>query len=496
LSSPHNATSVPPDLQVDEIQAFVRWVPTRIPFRFGAVTMTELGVVYLRVRFAIQGPLGAPAEQVEGVSSSVLSPMWFDKDPSLSHGAKHDRLLIGMSLAAGGFIEAGCGTAYELHQVVQPIVRRQCAARGIPALTSSFGVALLDGALIDGICRARRSTFHAGLRDDLFGFGPVPGLPPAPSAQIALRHTVGLVDPLTDGDVAAPLADGLPETLVDVVREYGVNHFKVKIAGDRAADLARLGAIQAVLREVADPDYRVVFDGNEQFTDMAAFADFFAAFRGAPDLGEIYRRTLWFEQPVERHAALTDAAGRELAAITSHKPVILDESDGTDETVERALALGFAGVSAKNSKGVFRTLHSFRALHEWHARTGAPTILAAEDLTHPGMRALQQDTAVVTALGIGHAERNGHHYVRGLDFLTPAEQAVAERDFPRLYERTPGGLLRLAIHDGAIVTTELNAHGYGGVLELDFGAIDPLPLPDPGPDRDRIDPTAEPRILP
>jgi hypothetical protein len=33
-------------------------------------------------------------------------------------------------------------------------------------------------------------------------------------------------------------------------------------------------------------------------------------------------------------------------------------------------------------------------------------------------------------------------------------------------------------------------------LELDFGAIDPLPLPDPGPDRDRIDPTAEPRILP
>jgi hypothetical protein len=160
------------------------------------------------------------------------------------------------------------------------------------------------------------------------------------------------------------------------------------------------------------------------------------------------------------------------------------------------LQLGYGGVSAKNCKGVFRTLHSHRVLHEWHARSGAPVILAAEDLTHPGMRALQQDTAVVTALGLGHAERNGHHYVRGLGDLSAAEQAVAARDFAELYERGADGLLRLVIRGGSIATDAINAHAYGGEIEVAFDGVDgvdgvggvdglalrPLPLPDPGPD--------------
>ena len=86
--------STAPTLQLSEVRAYVRHVPTRMPFRFGSVTMTELSVVYLRVQFEMDD-----GRTTEGVSSSVLSPMWFDKRPDLDYETKQHNLLVGMSLA-------------------------------------------------------------------------------------------------------------------------------------------------------------------------------------------------------------------------------------------------------------------------------------------------------------------------------------------------------------------------------------------------------------
>jgi hypothetical protein len=462
-------------VELHEIQAFTRQVPTRMPFRFGSVTMTDLSMVYLRVRFQT-----ADGREAQGVSASILSPMWFDKNPAIDKQAKHHNLLVAMSLAAGSYIEAGCASAYDLHSIAQPAVLQACANREIPALPSSFGVALMDSALVDGLCNLEGRTFHQGLQCDLFGFGVVPGLPEYPRAKVQIRHTVGLDDPLTASEVEEPLADGLPETLEEVVREYGVRYFKIKVSDDSEHNLLRLRNIQEVLCAEASPDYRVVLDGNESYPDMPTFAEFFDAYRTDAALSDLYERTLWFEQPVARDASLTESVVEDLRAVSVHRPVILDESDGTDDTVERALAMGYGGVSAKNCKGIFRTLHSFRVLQEWRQRTGQSGILAAEDLTHPGMRALQQDTAVIASLGIEHAERNGHHYVRGLSFLTQREQEVALREFPHLYERTSDGLLRLAIRDGSIDASDICAKAYGTPPEFDFDELEPLPLPDPG----------------
>ena len=155
-------------------------------------------------------------------------------------------------------------------------------------------------------------------------------------------------------------------------------------------------------------------------------------------------------------------------------PVILDESDGTDETVTRALELGYGGVSAKNCKGVFRTLHSRSVIEE----SGAPAVLSAEDLTNPPVLPLHQDTAVVTALGCTHAERNAHHYVRGAEFLTADEQERLLHDFPGAYERTDGGLVRLRIVKGVLAAGEIARRGYGDRETVDFDALEALPLED------------------
>ena len=46
---------------------------------------------------------------------------------------------------------------------------------------------------------------------------------------------------------------------------------------------------------------------------------------------------------------------------------------------------------------------------------------------------LSINLATVRALGIGHVERNGHHYVRGLAHCSAAERAAALRHHGDLY---------------------------------------------------------------
>ena len=439
-----------------------------MPFRFGVAVMTELVVIYLRVEIET-GDGGVAA----GVGASVLSPMWFEKDPSRSIEARRQNLLMSVGMAVSLYQDAGADTAYALHRAVQPEARQRCGAFGIPALPASFGVALMDSAIVDALCLLQRTSFHAGLESDLFGFGAVPWLPRRPASELFIRHTVGLGDPLVAGDIDVRLNDGLPETLEEVIHEYGCSYFKIKISNDVEASVDRLCRIEAVLRE-AGVDYATVLDGNEQFADMSAFVPFVEALEGEPLLREFRRRLLWFEQPLEREAALSDSVVRELRLVSEERPVILDESDGTDEVVGRALELGYGGVSAKNCKGVFRTLHSRRVL----ADKGG--VLAAEDLTNPPLLPLHQDTAVAAALGLVHAERNGHHYVRGLDFLSQREQETALERFPSLYERMEDGLVRLKIRNGAVLTGEVHDQGYGMRWAVDLGACEPLSLPSPG----------------
>ena len=64
----------------------------------------------------------------------------------------------------------------------------------------------------------------------------------APLAQLHVRHTVGLADPIVPSDIAPEerLDDGLPQSLADCVESQGLTYFKVKVNGDLEADLVRL----------------------------------------------------------------------------------------------------------------------------------------------------------------------------------------------------------------------------------------------------------------
>lgn len=441
-----------PRIRVREVELFQRPVRTRFPFRYGKAVVVEEPILHLRVRTEIDG------RPSTGVSAAALPPLWFDKDPAKSHADNIADLLRSVRAAAEVYLGAAPAPAFELHRAGEPEARRRC--EGLNDLTAGFGVALLDAAAIDALCRAASATFHGALKTDLLGFGPLE-LPERPLDRIEVRHTVGMADPITAADVREPLNDGLPLTLEDVVSAYGVRWFKVKVSGDVEASLDRLRRIAGVLRG----DYRVTLDGNEQFAAMEEAAAFVRRVSNDPELREFWAKTLWIEQPVERGAALEEEVHEALEEIDRLKPVIIDESDGTDGDVDRALLLGYRGISAKNCKGVFRTLHSHRRTRE------ACALLSSEDLMNIPVVPLHQDLAVAAALGIGHSERNGHHYIRAFEYFSPRERESTLRDYPSLYRTLPSGLGALRIEDGAMSVVEINRAPFGVVAEPDWGAL-------------------------
>src|SRR3954470_5489157 len=67
---------------------------------------------------------------------------------------------------------------------------------------------------------------------------------------------------------------------------------------------------------------------------------------------------------------------------------------------------------------------------------------------------------MVVLLGIPHAERNGHHYFRGLDHLSSEERASAILGHPDLYSDRDEPQ-RLRITDGRISLRSLQVPGFG-----------------------------------
>ena len=138
--------------------------------------------------------------------------------------------------------------------------------------------------------------------------------------------------------------------------------------------------------------------------------------------------------------------------LAERAPVIIDEADATLDAFPRAAALGYDGVSMKACKGVLRALLS-RARIDATGRG----FQSAEDLTNLPPWPLLQDLAVVSALGLPHVERNGHHYFRGAGHLSPEERAQLVQRHPDLFTSEA----HLRIEDGALQLGSLDRHGFG-----------------------------------
>ncbi|MDQ4060474.1 MAG: mandelate racemase [Pseudomonadota bacterium] len=467
-----------PTLTVIRIEAYERDIRLRLPFRFGVVTLREAPQAYVRVRIRL-----ADGREGWGLAAELLAPKWFDKNTALSNEDNFAQLRRSLAIAAELQRGADPGSAFARHAAIEPEQHRRCAAEGLNGLIASFGLALLDRAVIDALCRLERLDVFTAVRQNRLGItaATAPDLADfdldaflgtlAPASAIRARHTVGLVDALTRAEIApeARRGDGLPESLEEAIDAYGHRDFKLKVGGQLDADLDRLSRIAAVLDRIPG-GYRATLDGNEQYESAEAAAALLERITREPRLARLWDAILFVEQPIARSRAL-EAPVDVLARL---KPVEIDESDASMDAFRQARGLGYTGISSKSCKGFYRALLNRARATAWNAEEGHVTyFMSAEDLTtQPGI-AVQQDLALATLIGCDHVERNGHHYVDGFAGAPESEQQAFLAAHPDLYHRQDGRV-RLAIRDGTIAIASLATPGLGVGAEPDWSSLRPL----------------------
>ncbi|MDR3403184.1 MAG: hypothetical protein P4L99_11870 [Chthoniobacter sp.] len=468
-------------IAVREFGFFIRNLSLRVPFRYGIATMTRTPHFVVRLRVEIDGV------SQHGFAADNLPPKWFTKNPDTAYSDEiADIVAVAQQAAETACALPPASTVFELWREISHAQDAWAQARQIPPLLAGFGVSLVERAVIDAFCRATRTPFAQAVRtntlgidlalihQELAGLSPADLLPPVPSRSVIVRHTVGMADPLVDGEEHDHPDDGLPLSLEAFIRAHGLTHFKIKLGGDIERDRERLHRLAGVI-EKHTSEYFFTLDGNENYRAVAPFRELWEGFRADPSIARFLRHLIFVEQPFHRAVALAESTTEELLTWADRPPIIIDESDADCSALPTALAGGYAGTSHKNCKGVFHGLASACLIAQRRRlQPQASLHISAEDLTNLGPVALLQDLAVVATLGITHAERNGHHYFAGLSQFPESVQRETLRCHGDLYAPHVDGYPIVAVKGGALDIGSLVDAPFGVAFEPDLTEFTPV----------------------
>jgi hypothetical protein len=455
--------TMPPRIAVRDIALFERPVCFARPFRFGAVTVSATPQLFVRAEIEVEGrgtSIGASAE--------LLVPKWFDKRPHLSPEATVAELRRALVLARELYLDrSGFDTAFGLHARRIEAQVQACAGEDIPPLAAAFGPAEIDKAILDALLRSAGVSFFDGMAANIAGIDASlsPDLRDDDIARflarcrrlqrVAIRHTVGLDDAVEGvGGVADP------------AQNSGARYFKLKLNGDPEHDARRLRRIGTELATLPH-DFSLTLDANEQYADLAALSALADRLDRDDALKPIATRLLYIEQPMPREISMHTSLGA-LGA----RDFIIDEADDCYDAFPAARALGYRGISSKSCKGIYKSIVNATRAAKWSAG-GEHFFISGEDLTCQAGLSVQQDLALGALLGVYHAERNGHHYVDGFGEAPASEAEAFRAGHPDLYV-LDGNLVRLAVHDGDLLTGSLRVPGFATSVHPLWSALSPL----------------------
>jgi L-alanine-DL-glutamate epimerase-like enolase superfamily enzyme len=457
---------MPPRLAVRDIAFFERPVSFARPFRFGAVVIDATPQAFVRVEIEVEGKGVAT-----GASAELLVPKWFDKRPQLAPKETVEGLRRSLLIAREIYLgHKSFDTAFGLHAACIGAQVDACARDDIPPLAAAYGPAEIDKAILDALLRSVGMNFFDGMAENISGIDArlsgdlvdddvsrfLAGR--KRPERVAIRHTVGLDDRVEgEGGVA------------DAKENAGARYFKLKLNGDPARDADRLIRIGKELGTLQH-DCSVTLDANEQYADLAGLSALVDRLDRDHALKPIASKLLYIEQPMPRD--ITRAAP--LGALASRN-FIIDEADDSYDAFSVARALGYRGISSKSCKGIYKSIVNATRAAKWSAK-GGKYFVTGEDLTCQAGLAVQQDLALGALIGVTHAERNGHHYVDGFAETPVAEAAAFLAAHPDLYVRD-GNKIRLAIHDGDLLTGSLTAPGFATSVHPDWSTMSPLARP-------------------
>ena len=145
---------MPIEIKVVRTAAGIRNAHTRMPFRFGVITMTAAPLLTLAVEIEAGG------RRATGHAADFLAFRWFDKRPERSLADNCADLLRTVEVARALYLEAGrdgFAAPFELWRATHGEIERIALEEGFNRLGAAFGSSMLERAVID----ARRAPQRA-----------------------------------------------------------------------------------------------------------------------------------------------------------------------------------------------------------------------------------------------------------------------------------------------------------------------------------------------
>jgi len=144
---------------VRAIETGVRSVRMRLPFRFGAATLTVCPQLFVQAEVDVAGRGTAI-----GCAAELMVPKWFDKRPECSPAANVQHLVQSVELARAAYKNDAAATPFGLFCRHYTQIGTAAASAGLTELSAAFGQAVIDRAVIDAVCRALEVSFFDGAR--------------------------------------------------------------------------------------------------------------------------------------------------------------------------------------------------------------------------------------------------------------------------------------------------------------------------------------------
>ncbi|WP_041401608.1 enolase C-terminal domain-like protein [Planctopirus limnophila] len=441
------------DLQIKDVTCAFEPIAFRTPLKFG--DRVQKTAVLVNVDVVVESRDGKHKGQ--GYGSMPLGNLWSwpstvctpdQTEAAMKLFVEEIVNLAQICTEAGHPIDLVYHLAGEYPHLAKTLAVRNKMPEALPALAQLVAASALDAALHDAFGRMHQMSSYDVLTKKYMTFDLSEYLDKSfageyldrytlriPAETLALYHLVGAVDPLTAGDVAQKIGDGLPEYLGEWIVRDQLTHLKIKLRGnDPGWDRARiLGVDQVATTTAQQTQWHYSLDFNEQCESADVVLSLLNFLK--TDHPAIYERIEYIEQPTHRDLAAHAISMHEVAKL---KPVVIDESLVDYDALVAARDLGYSGVAIKACKGQTESLLLAAAAQKFGM------FLCVQDLTCPGASFLHSASLAAHLPGIKAVEGNGRQYC-------PAANKIWARDYPEVF----------TVKHGVIQTAAMNGPGLG-----------------------------------
>ena len=155
-------------ISVEKIDLNVLNMHTRFPFKYGIASLVALPHLFVRARVKVDGKTEI------GLAAEGLPPKWFTKNPDAPFDSDLDEMLTVIQNACDIALHSDAeNSVFDLWQTIYAKQSAWATTTAYPPLLWSFGVSMIERAVIDAFCQSKRRDICTNCKRKCIGHSPV-----------------------------------------------------------------------------------------------------------------------------------------------------------------------------------------------------------------------------------------------------------------------------------------------------------------------------------